>query len=286
MVSIGDLKIGLGLGTIVIAEIGINHNGDLEIAKKLIKSAKEAGCDAVKFQKRTVDVVYTKEELLTPRESPFGSTNGDLKRGLEFSFDQYKVIDEYCKEIGIMWSASPWDAESVDFLEAFDIPFYKLASACITDIELLNAVKATGKPVICSVGMSNAVEIDAAVKILGTENLVLLHCTCLYPPSDNQINLNRIAALKNKYPCEIGYSGHEFDDIISAAAVALGATVIERHFTIDREMWGSDQKASIEPETMRSLINNIRKVEAAMGSSEIMRLPEEEPIRLKLRRFK
>jgi N-acetylneuraminate synthase len=270
--------------TYVIAEIGINHNGDLEIAKQLIKAAKDCGCNAVKFQKRTIDVVYTPEELATPRENPFGNTNGDLKRGLEFSKEQYAEIDRFCKEIGITWFASPWDEQSVDFLEEFDVPCYKIASASLTDKGLLEKIKATGKPVILSVGMSTEEEIDKAIEILGQEQLVLLYCTCLYPPKYEQINLRSMQTLMKKYSCPVGYSGHEADTLVSAIAVSLGATVIERHFTLDRGMWGSDQKASINPAEMSELIKNIRIAEKIMGTSDITVLDDEFPIKKKLRR--
>lgn len=272
--------------TFVIAEIGINHNGDVKIAKQLIKAAKECGCDAVKFQKRTVDVVYTKEELEKPRENPFGPTNGDLKRGLEFGYDEYKEIDEYCKECGIMWSASPWDVDSVDFLAQFDVPFYKIASATITDIEMLKKVREKGKTVIVSVGMSSLEEIDRCVEVLGKDNLILLACTSLYPPKYEQLNLNRIKTLKERYNVPVGYSGHETDDFICAVAVGMGACVVERHFTLDRTMWGSDHKASIEPDTMKSLVDKIRKTEAALGTAEIYCMEDEVPVREKLRRVK
>ena len=274
----------LGTKTFIIAEIGINHNGDLEIAQKLISAAKDAGCDAVKFQKRTIDVVYTAQELAKPRENPFGSTNGDLKRGLEFSKEMYAEIDKYCKEIGILWFASPWDENSVDFLELFNIPCYKVAAASLTDAGLLNRLKATGKPILMSTGMSELAEIDRAVALLGEENLLLFHCQSIYPVSVDKINLNAIHTLKERYHVPVGYSGHELDTVISAAAVALGAVAVERHLTLDRQMWGSDHKASINPAEMAELVRNIRFVERARGNGEIKCLPEEVPVRDKLRR--
>lgn len=272
-------------GVFIIAEIGINHNGDMEIAKQLIDAAKQAGCNAVKFQKRTIEKVYTQEELAMPRSTPFGETNGDLKRGLEFSFEQYKQIDEYCKKNDIIWFASPWDCDSVDFLARFDVPIYKIASASLTDDAMLKAVKAKGKHVILSVGMSTKEEIDHAVSLLDKENLTLMHCVCLYPPLPQNINLNRMATLKKEYNVCVGYSGHETDAVISAAAVALGACMIERHFTLDTQMWGSDHKASITPSTMTELISNIRLVEKALGSKEIKCLDEELPVKSKLRKI-
>lgn len=284
-VSIKDRKIGAGQPCYVIAEIGINHNGDLNIAKKLVKEAKEAGCDAVKFQKRTVDVVYTKEELEKPRENPFGPTNGDLKRGLEFSKENYAEIDKYCKELNIAWFASPWDEASVDFLEEFDVPCYKIASASLTDDSLLNHIKSKNKPIIMSVGMSSEAEVEHAVNILGQDNLILLHTVSTYPAKDENVNLKAIKTLEVKYPdIPIGYSGHEAKGAISLAAVAMGACVVERHFTLDKNMWGSDQKASIEPQEMKHLIEDMRCIESAMGTGKIECIEEEIPVKEKLRR--
>jgi N-acetylneuraminate synthase len=268
----------------VIAEIGINHNGDLETAKKLVAAAKQAGCDAVKLQKRTIDVVYTKEELAAPRETPFGNTNGDLKRGLEFSNEDYQEIARLCKETDILWSASPWDEESADFLAAFDVPFYKIAAASLTDAGLLKKVRAYGKPVILSIGMSELEEIDKAVALLDKENLVLLHCVSQYPAEPANIHLRVMNTLRERYNVPIGYSGHEMDTFISVAAVAMGACMIERHFTLSREMWGSDQKASIEPDEMAELVKSIRILEQAMGENVPHCLPVEVPVKNKLRR--
>lgn len=276
--------IASGKPAFIIAEIGINHNGDLDIAKKMIQAAKSVGCDAVKFQKRTIDIVYTGEELVMPRENPFGSTNGDLKRGLEFSHEDYVEIDQYCKELGILWSASPWDEASVDFLAGFDVPFYKIAAASLTDAGLLTKIKDTGKPVFLSTGMSGQDEIDRAVGLLGKENLVLMHCVSQYPAEHENINLNAMKKLKERYHTLLGYSGHELDNVVSIAAVAMGASVIERHFTLDRTMWGSDQKASIEPAEMRDMIESIRTLEKALGNEELCCLPVEEAVKAKLRR--
>lgn len=282
--KIGTYELGNDRTTFVIAEIGINHNGDIHIAKKLIKAAKEAGCDAVKFQKRTIEVVYTEKELAKPRENPFGTTNGDLKRGLEFSEEAYREIDRYCKELNIIWFASPWDEGSVDFLAAFNVPAYKIAAASLTDAGLLRKVKATGKSVLLSTGMSELAEIDKAVALLDKSNLLLFHCQSIYPAPPEQINLRAITTLAKRYHIPIGYSGHEQDSIISAAAVALGAVAVERHFTLDRGMWGSDHKASIEPDEMRQMIQNIRLVEQALGNGKITCLPDEVPVKQKLRR--
>lgn len=271
--------------TFVIAEAGINHNGDVGIAKQLIAAAKDAGCDAVKFQKRTVDVVYTPEELAKPRENPFGPTNGDLKRGLEFGKKEYAEIDAYCKEKGLLWSASPWDEASVDFLADFDVPFYKIASASLTDDGILEKIKSKGKPVILSVGMSTEAEIEHAVSVLGTKNLILLHTTSNYPPKPENTHLRAMLTLMEKYPeVPVGYSGHEAGFFPSVLAVAMGACVVERHLTLDRNMWGSDHKASIEPNEMKEMVEKIREVEVLWGDPAIQCLPEELPIKQKLRR--
>jgi N-acetylneuraminate synthase len=282
--KIGSYKIGSPSPVFIMAEIGINHNGDLEIAKKLIAAAKQAGCDAVKFQKRTVDVVYTTEELAAPRETPFGKTNGDLKRGLEFSQEAYKEIDRFCKEQDILWSASPWDEKSVDFLELFNVPYYKVAAASLTDAGLLKKINSMGKPVILSTGMSELSEIDKAVGYLNKDNLLILHCVSQYPATPENINLRAIHTLQERYGVPVGYSGHELDTIISAVAVGMGACAVERHFTIDRKMWGSDHKASVEPDEMKEMIRNIRLVEQALGDPTPRCLPVEEPVKAKLRR--
>ena len=282
--KIGRYELGNNNPTLIIAEIGINHNGDLETAKNLIAAAKDCGCDVVKFQKRTVDVVYTAEELAMPRENPFGPTNGDLKRGLELSREAYKEIDRYCKEQDIIWFASPWDEASVDFLEEFNVPCYKIAAASLTDAGLLKKIKSTGKPVMLSTGMSELSEIDKAVEILGTGNTLLFHCVSLYPAPPEKINLRGMLTLAERYKTLVGYSGHELDTLISVVAVGMGACLVERHFTLDRDMWGSDHKASINPSEMKQLVSNIRLAEKALGSSKINCLPEEVPVKEKLRR--
>ncbi|KKW08804.1 MAG: N-acetylneuraminate synthase [Parcubacteria group bacterium GW2011_GWA1_49_26] len=252
-VTIGGKTIGEGEPTFIIAEIGINHNGSLENAQKLIDVAVDAGCDAVKFQKRTIDVVYTPEELVRPRESVFGNTNGDLKRGLEFGEKEYAEIDRYCKEKGIMWFASPWDEGSVDFLAKFDIPCYKIASPSLTDDNLLRHVRSKGKSIILSTGMSTVEQIRHAVEVLSEDDLVLLHCTSTYPGADEELNLKVIPWLKEQFSCPIGYSGHEVGVYSSLVAAVLGACVVERHITLDRAMWGSDQAASLEPQGIERL---------------------------------
>ena len=283
-VKIKDITVGDNYPCFIIAEIGINHNGDIETAKKLINVAHFCGCNAVKFQKRTVDKVYTKEELSIPRDSIFGKTNGDLKRGLEFDYDEYKIINEYCKELKMPWFASCWDVDSVDFIEQFDVCAHKISSACLTDIELLKKIKSTNKPVLLSTGMSTIDEIDKAVDILGTDKLIIYHCTSTYPTSNNEINLNAIPMLKERYNCPIGFSGHERGIFPSSAAVILGACSVERHITLDRTMWGSDQAASLEPEGLRKLVRDIRNVKDILGDGIKVVYESELPIRKKLRR--
>jgi len=283
-VKIGDTPIGDGHECYIIAEIGINHNGDLETAKKLIELADAVGCNAVKFQKRTVDVVYTAEELAKPRENPFGTTNGDLKRGLEFGLEQYQAIDAYCKELGIAWFASCWDEASVDFIDQFHPPCFKIASASLTDDGLLRYHHAKGRPIILSTGMSTLAEIDHAVDILGTKDLVLLHTTSTYPSNYAELNLKAIPALRQRYGVPVGYSGHETGVPTSSAAVALGACVVERHITLDRSMWGSDQAASLGPSGISRLIRDIRLIEMALGNGQKCVFESEKPIIQKLRR--
>lgn len=284
--KIGNKIVGDNYPVFVIAEIGINHNGDLDIAKKLIDIARSAGCDAVKFQKRTVEAVYTKEELERPRENPFGTTNGDLKRGLEFGETEYREIDRYCKEKNILWFASPWDAGSVDFLEKFDVPCYKVASASLTDEALLRHIKSKGKPVILSTGMSTVEQIKRAVEVLGEDNLILLHCTSTYPSKPEELNLRVISWMKENFTCPIGYSGHETGVMQSVMAVLLGACVIERHITLDRAMWGSDQAASLEPSGLDRMVRDIRLIPVSLGDGKKIVLESEKPILEKLRKVK
>ncbi len=284
IVKIGDREIGAGKPCYVVGEIGINHNGNLGVAKKLIDVSALAGADAVKFQKRTVEVVYSKEELDRPRENPFGATNGDLKRGLEFGMDQYKLIDTYAKERDIAWFASCWDEASVDFLEHFAPPAYKIASASLTDDNLLRHHVRTGRPIIMSTGMSTLAQIDHAVSITGTDNLVLLHTTSAYPAKIEDLNLRMIPVLMERYGVPVGYSGHEVGLASSLAAVALGACMIERHITLDRAMWGTDQAASVEPQGLMKLIRDIRTIEASLGDGVKRVTADEVPILKKLRR--
>ena len=284
-VEIADKMVGDGQPAYIIAEIGINHNGSLDIAKKLIDAAVLSSCDAVKFQKRTIDAVYTQEELARPRKNPFGPTNGDLKRGLEFGYNEYAEIDRYCKEKGIAWFVSCWDEGAVDFIAQFDTPCFKIPSASLTDDNLLRYHRKYGKPIILSTGMSDLSLIKHAVSVLGNDDLVILHCTSTYPSNYMELNLRGILRLKEEYPMiPIGYSGHEIGLSTTIAAAALGACVIERHITLNRAMWGSDQAASIEPQGVAKMVRDIRVIESAMGNGEIKVYESERPIMDKLRK--
>ena len=269
----------------IIAEIGINHNGDLGITKDLIKVAKEAGCDAVKFQKRTLEKVYTSEELNKQRESPWGTTNRQQKEGLEFGQHEFEQIDSYCKELGIEWFASAWDVESQNFLKQFDLNYNKIASAMMVDSDLLRIVAAEGRHTFISTGMSTLEEIDCAVEIFKKSGcpFEVMHCVSTYPMEDTDANLNCISTLRDRYSCDVGYSGHEVGLAVSYAAAALGISSLERHITLDRAMYGSDQSASIEPAALRSLVGAVRKIEQAMGDGKKYVLDSEIPIAKKLR---
>lgn len=279
-------KIGKGQPAYIIAEIGINHNGSMEITKKLIEEAAIAGCDAVKFQKRTPEVCVPKHQWEVMRETPWGRmTYMEYRHKVEFNFDEYAEINDYCKEKGIDWFASCWDEPSVDFLEAFNPVLYKAASASLTDHGLLKKKKATGKPLMISTGMSSIQEIEQGVEAAGLENLMIAHSTSAYPCPLEQLNLNMINTLAAKYPnTPIGYSGHETGLATTLAAVTLGATFIERHFTLDRAMWGSDQAASVEPTGMRKLVKDIRNIEKALGNGVKEVYESELSPRSKLRR--
>jgi len=273
--------------TKVVAEIGINHNGDINIAKDLIDVAVDAGCDVAKFQKRTVSEVYSVEELARPRESPFGKTNGDLKHGLEFDLSQYSEINRHCILKGIEWTASPWDVESVAFLDSFGVPYMKVASACITDMKLLRAINKTNRDVMISTGMSTEEQIQAAVDVFEHDRISLLACTSTYPCELDELNLERINTLKELYPrLKIGYSNHYPGPWPSLCAVAMGAEILEVHITLSRSMWGSDQASSLEPTALKKLCREIRDFEIAKGSGDIGILESEKPILEKLRRFK
>jgi len=286
-VRIGSHLVGEGQPCFLVSEIGINHNGDVAVAKRLIDLSVEHGFHAVKFQKRTIEVVFTPEELARPRESPFGSTNGELKRGLEFSREQYKEIDAHCRSRGILWFASPWDEGSVAFLEQFSPPCHKVASASLTDRGLLTAIRDTKRPVILSTGMSTMEQIDKAVDILKDSPLVLLHTTSTYPAKHEDLNLAMIETLRKRYGCPVGYSGHEPDIIPTVmAAVGFSASMIERHITLDRSMWGSDQSASVEPRGMELIGKYIRIWPVVRGDGQKRIYSGEEPIIAKLRRVK
>jgi N-acetylneuraminate synthase len=283
-VKVGSKLLGDGQPCYVIAEIGINHNGDVDLAKRLISVAVAAGCDAVKFQKRTVEIVYTEKELATPRPNPWGDTNGDLKRGLEFGTEEYDEIASFCNSVKIPWLVSPWDEKSVDFMEKYDTPVYKIASASLTDDNLLKHVRATGKPVIASTGMSTYAEIDHAVEVLGKKDLILMHTTSTYPAKYEQLNLKAIPSMIARYGVPVGYSGHETGIPTSVAAAVLGACCVERHITMDRAMWGSDQSASLEPNGISRLVRDIRLCEQSLGDGVKRVYEEEVPVMKKLRR--
>ena len=283
-VRVTDKFIGQGESCFVIAEIGINHNGKVELAKKLIDIAISSGCDAVKFQKRTVDIVYSPEELAMPRPNPFGETNGDLKRGLELKLEDYEEINNYCKKKGIIWFASCWDKDSVDFMEFFDPPCYKIASANLTDDDLLKYTASKKKPLLISTGMSTIEEINHALSIVGTDNTILYHCTSTYPTDPKESNLLGIKNFIKQYDCPIGYSGHERGLTPSIMAVTLGAVSVERHITLDRAMWGSDHAASLEPEGLFRLLRDIRAVPKLLGDGEKVVYESEKPIIKKLRK--
>lgn len=269
----------------IIAEIGINHNGDIEIAKKLIDVAKDAEADAVKFQKRTIDVVYSKEFLDSPRESPWGKTQRDQKEGLEFGLAEYQEIDRYCKDLGIEWFASAWDLESQRFLRQFDLKYNKIASPMIVYEDLLKEVAAEKKHTFISTGMTETTHIDKAVKIFREMGcpFELMHCVSTYPMVDEDANLNCIKTLRDRYQCNVGYSGHEVGLAVSYAAAALGISSLERHKTLSRAMYGSDQASSVEPAGFRQLVGAVRKIEKAMGNGEIRVHEKETSISEKLR---
>jgi N-acetylneuraminate synthase len=265
--TLGDKIAGPGRPVYITGEIGINHNGELENAFKLIDAAADAGCDAVKFQKRTPEICTPRDQWDIERDTPWGRmTYIDYRHRVEFGEDEYRAIDEHCKERGIAWFASPWDTEAVAFLEKFDVPAHKVASASLTDDELLRALRATGRTVILSTGMSTPKQIRHAVEVLGSENILLCHATSTYPAKAEELNLRVIHTLQAEYPnVPIGYSGHETGLQTTLAAVALGAAFVERHITLDRAMWGSDQAASVEPQGLQRLVRDIRTIEESLG---------------------
>lgn len=266
--------------TFTIAEIGINHNGNIDIAKKLIDEAAKVGFNAVKFQKRTIDVVYSKEILDSPRESPWGNTQRQQKEGLEFGSSEYDEIDKYCKQKNIIWFASAWDTESLKFLDKYNLNYNKIASAMITDLNFLEEVAKRKKHTFISTGMSTSKNIDDAVRIFSKNkcSFELMHCVSTYPCKPEDVNLNVIDSLKKKYNCKVGYSGHENGIIISLAAFVKGISSLERHITLDRSMYGSDQSASLELRGIRELMTGIEKIKLSMGDGEIGKILEDEKI--------
>ncbi len=272
--------------TFITAELGINHNGDIDIAKKLIDTAKLAGCDAVKFQKRTVEKVYSKEVLDSPRNSPWGTTTREQKNGIEFSKNEYDIIDKYCKNNHIEWYASAWDVESLEFLKQYEFKYNKVASAMLTNMELINKIAQEKKHTFVSTGMSNMDQIKTAVNIFKKNEcpFELQHSNSSYPMKIEEANLNCIKTLQNEFECNVGYSGHEsLGYLICVAAVILGATSIERHITLDRSMYGSDQPASLEPAGLQRLVRDIRNIDLIMGDGEKIIWDSEIPVMKKLR---
>ncbi len=286
VVAIGNKVVGDGQPVFIIAEIGINHNGSIATAKKLIDGAVRAGCDAVKFQKRTPEKCVPRDQWDVERDTPWGRMKYiDYRHRVEFGAGEYAAIDAHCKERGILWFASCWDEESVAFIEQFNPPCHKVASAVLTDTELLLTQKRTGRPMILSTGMSTEDEIDHAIRSVGTDRLLIAHSTSTYPCPPHQLNLRMIPSLRKRYPhCPIGYSGHEVGLAPTWAAVALGATFVERHITLDRSMWGSDQAASVEVGGFMRLVSNIRDVEKSLGDGVKRVYEEEMQQRKKLRR--
>lgn len=284
-IKIGNRLVGDGQPAYIVGEIGINHNGDLDIAKKLIAVAHDAGCDAVKFQKRTPELCVPPEQRDIMRETPWGfMTYMDYRYRVEFGRDEYKEIDRYCRELGIDWFASCWDIESVDFMEVFEPVCYKIASASLTDHALLARLTATGRPMVLSTGMSTMDEIREAVSQLDRERLVIAHSTSTYPCKPEELNLRMIHTLKNEFGCPVGYSGHEVGLQTTVAAVTLGASFVERHITLDRAMWGSDQAASVEPGGLQRLVRDIRVIEKALGDGVKRVYESEMSARKKLRK--
>ena len=285
-VKIGNRMIGDGHPTYIVAEIGINHNGDLETAKDMILKAKEIGVDAVKLQKRTPELCVPKEQRDIMRETPWGYiTYMEYRERVEFGREEYLEIDNLCKELKIDWFASVWDEPAVDFMEEFDPICYKLPSASLTDHDLLRTVRATGRPMILSTGMSTGEQIKEAVEVIGTDDLIITHATSAYPCDPDELNLRMIPTLIKQFPCPIGYSGHEVGLITSVVAMSMGACLVERHFTLDRSMWGSDQAASVEPGGFRLLTKYIRVTEMALGDG-VKRVYESEKSSMKkLRRY-
>jgi len=284
-ITIGNRLIGAGQPVYFIAEIGINHNGNIDLAKKLMDVAHASGCEAVKFQKRTPDICVPEEQKNLMRETPWGTmTYLDYKKRIEFGQSEFEEIDKYARSLEIHWFASPWDIPSVDFLEKFNPPCHKVASACITDMDLLHALRKTGRPIILSTGMSSMDEISAALKILAGSPIALAQSTSTYPCKPEELNLLVIPSFIKLFEIPIGYSGHETGLQTTLAAAALGASFIERHITLDRSMWGTDHSASLEPGGLAKLVRDIRVVERAMGDGKKRVYESEIPIRARLRR--
>jgi N-acetylneuraminate synthase len=284
-IKVGSVSVGRDQPCYVIGEIGINHNGDIEIAKKLIDVAEASGCNAVKFQKRTPELCVPMAQRSQMRDTPWGYiTYMEYREKTEFGQAEYEEIDRHCREVGIAWFASCWDEPSVDFMQRFNIPCFKIASATLTDDKLLKHTRATGKPIVLSTGMSTLAEIDHAVEILGTNNLILLHAVSTYPAHYHELNLRAIQTLRDRYKVPVGYSGHETGIATSVAAVALEACAVERHITLDRAMWGSDHAASLEPSGLTRLVRDIRLVESSLGDGEKKVIDRELPIIARLRR--
>ena len=286
-IKIGNRMVGDGHPAYIIAEIGINHNGDLRIARQMIDAAVHAGVDAVKFQKRTPEIATPPEQRNQMRETPWGYISYlDYRYKVEFGEEQYREIDRYCKEKGIAWMVSVWDQDSVDFMEQFDTPAYKIPSASLTDFGLIRKARATGKPLILSSGMSTMKQIYEGVKIAGEQDLLLMHCTSTYPCEPEELNLKMIETLRGEFPnLPIGYSGHEVGLVPTAVAVALGACMVERHLTLDRAMWGSDQAASVEPWGFETLVKYIRVTERSIGDGVKKVYASEQPSLKRLRRL-
>lgn len=284
-IEVAGTRIGPGYPCFVIAEIGINHNGDLELARRLIDVAVSAGCSAVKFQKRTPEICVPEEQKGQRRDTPWGRiTYLEYRHKVEFGRAEFETIDDYCRHAGILWTASCWDKPSLDFVKEFEPPFLKVASPVLTNDELLDAHALTGYPLIVSTGMSTIEEIDHAAEILGDRlPWMFLHCTSSYPARPEEINLRAIDTLRQRYNRPVGYSGHEVGLQISLAAVARGADLLERHITLDRAMWGSDQAASVEPQGLQRLVRDVRVIEAAMGDGTKRVYDSELPMRAKLR---
>ena len=285
-VKIGSRLVGDGQPCFIVGEIGINHNGDIDLAKRLISIAINAGCDAVKFQKRTPELCVPAAQRSIMRETPWGFiTYMDYRQKVEFGLPEFQEIDAYCRKHGIIWFASCWDKPSVDFIRSFNVPCYKIASPTLNDDNLLRHTRNTGgKPLLVSTGMSTLEDVDRVVGILGKEDLVILHAVSTYPAYYEELNLRAISTLKDRYKVPVGYSGHETGIASSVAAVALGACVVERHITSDRAMWGSDHAASLEPSGITRLVRDIRLVERSMGTGEKTILERELPIIARLRR--